>query len=61
MGEVGVSANDPDMAALDVLGDILNSFGGRLFDRIRSREVRAPRLHHQASETMMQQGVPLKH
>ncbi|KAK9842460.1 hypothetical protein WJX81_001228 [Elliptochloris bilobata] len=38
MGEVGVSASDPDMAALDVLGDVLNSFGGRLFDRIRSRE-----------------------
>lgn len=39
MGEVGVTASDPDMAALDVLGDVLNSFGGRLFDRIRSREV----------------------
>ena len=37
-----MSAGDPDMAALDVLGDVLNSFGGRLFDRIRSREV--PRL-----------------
>ena len=43
MGEVGVAASDPDMAALDVLGDILNSFGGRLFDRIRSREARACR------------------
>ncbi len=43
MGELGVSASDPDMAALDVLGDILNSFGGRLFDRIRSREVRPGR------------------
>ena len=42
MGEVGVAADDPDMAALDVLGDVLNSFGGRLFDRIRSREVLRP-------------------
>ncbi len=40
MGELGISLGDPDDWALDVLGDILNSFGGRLFDRIRSREVR---------------------
>ena len=46
MGEVGVTASDPDMAALDVLGDVLNSFGGRLFDRIRSREVLRFVLHH---------------
>lgn len=39
MGELGISLGDPDDWALDVLGDILNSFGGRLFDRIRSREV----------------------
>ncbi|CAK0782146.1 hypothetical protein CVIRNUC_005584 [Coccomyxa viridis] len=38
MGELGISLGDPDDWALDVLGDILNSFGGRLFDRIRSRE-----------------------
>ena len=40
MGELGISLGDPDDWALDVLGDILNSFGGRLFDRIRSREVK---------------------
>ena len=39
IGELGISLGDPDDWALDVLGDILNSFGGRLFDRIRSREV----------------------
>ncbi|BDA43216.1 Uncharacterized zinc protease-like protein y4wB [Coccomyxa sp. Obi] len=38
MGEPGISLADPDSYALDVLGDILNSFGGRLFDQIRSRE-----------------------
>ena len=42
MGELGISLGDPDDWALDVLGDILNSFGGRLFDRIRSREVCTP-------------------
>lgn len=36
--EVGISMMDPDECALDVLGDLLNSFGGRLFDEIRSRE-----------------------
>ncbi len=41
VGELGIQLGDPDGYALDVLGDILNSFGGRLFDRIRSREVRA--------------------
>ena len=40
LGEVGVSLTDPDHYALDVLNDILNSFGGKLFDQIRSREVR---------------------
>lgn len=39
MGELGISLGDPDDWALDVLGNILNSFGGRLFDRIRSKEV----------------------
>lgn len=39
VGEVGISLQDPDDYALDVLGDILNSFGGRIFDQIRSREV----------------------
>ena len=46
MGELGIQLGDPDGYALDVLGDILNSFGGRLFDRIRSREVRSvPAVH----------------
>lgn len=39
VGELGISLADPDNYALDVLGDIFNSFGGRLFDQIRSREV----------------------
>lgn len=39
LGEPGISLADADSYALDVLGDILNSFGGRLFDQIRSREV----------------------
>jgi hypothetical protein len=53
MGEIGVTLMDPDHFALDVLNDILNSFGGKLFDEIRSREVgaTAPRLKAQmASE-----------
>jgi len=40
LGELGVTLLDPDHFALDVLNDILNSFGGKLFDEIRSREVR---------------------
>lgn len=40
LGEVGISLTDPDHYALEVLNDILNSFGGKLFDQIRSREVR---------------------
>lgn len=36
--EQGIRYGDPDEVALDVLGDLLNSFGGRLFDEIRSRE-----------------------
>ncbi|GAB4817295.1 hypothetical protein N2152v2_004341 [Parachlorella kessleri] len=38
LGEVGIQLMDPDDYPLDVLNDILNSFGGRLFDEIRSRE-----------------------
>ena len=40
VGEVGIDLLDPDSFALDVLGDIMNGFGGRLFDEIRSKEVR---------------------
>ncbi len=39
VGEVGIDLLDPDSFALDVLGDIMNGFGGRLFDEIRSKEV----------------------
>lgn len=39
VGEVGINLLDPDSFALDVLGDIMNGFGGRLFDEIRSKEV----------------------
>lgn len=38
VGEVGINLLDPDSFALDVLGDIMNGFGGRLFDEIRSKE-----------------------
>ena len=37
MADVGIQMMDEDEEALDVLGGILNSFGGRLFDDIRSR------------------------
>ncbi|KAK9809719.1 hypothetical protein WJX73_009490 [Symbiochloris irregularis] len=37
-GELGVSRTDPDAPALDILSDILNGFGGSLFDQIRSRQ-----------------------
>lgn len=40
MGEVGVDIADPDAPALDILNEILNSFGGKLFNEIRSKEVR---------------------
>lgn len=39
MGEIGVQMSDPDTPALDILNEILNSFGGRLFNEIRSKEV----------------------
>lgn len=39
VGEMGIDLLDPDSFALDVLGDIMNGFGGRLFDEIRSKEV----------------------
>lgn len=38
LGEPGVSIADPDAAALDVLSTALNSFGGALFDAVRSRD-----------------------
>ena len=39
MGELGVELSDPDTPSLDVLNEILNSFGGVLFNEIRSKEV----------------------
>lgn len=39
MGELGVSRTDPDAPALNVLTDILNGFGGSLFNQIRSKQV----------------------
>ena len=45
MGELGVSISDPDAPSLDILNEILNSFGGRLFNEIRSKEVSSVFLH----------------
>ena len=39
VGELGVSRTDPDAPTLDVLTDVLNGFGGSLFNQIRSRQV----------------------
>ena len=36
--EPGIQLSDPDAAPLDVLSSIFNSFGGQLFDTLRSRE-----------------------
>ncbi|KAK3259356.1 hypothetical protein CYMTET_31641, partial [Cymbomonas tetramitiformis] len=38
MMELGVTLDDPDIFALDVLNSLLNGFGGRLFDQVRSRD-----------------------
>jgi len=38
MAEPGVALEDPDTPALDILGEILNGFGGRLFDKVRSQD-----------------------
>jgi len=37
LAEPGISLGDPDEPALDVLDDILNGFGGRLFNKVRSK------------------------
>jgi len=37
MAEPGIQMMDPDEVELDVLSGVLNSFGGRLFDEIRSK------------------------
>ncbi|GIL98502.1 hypothetical protein Vretimale_3837 [Volvox reticuliferus] len=36
--EPGINLSDPDLFALDVLSGVFNSFGGQLFDKLRSRE-----------------------
>lgn len=38
LAEPGISLFNPDVYPLDVLSSILNSFGGALFDTLRSRE-----------------------
>jgi zinc protease len=38
IGQLGGQSNDPDVFALYVMNDALNSFGGRLFDEVRSRQ-----------------------
>jgi zinc protease len=38
LGEPGLSIADPDAPSLDVLASVFNSFGGALFDAVRSRE-----------------------
>ncbi|MCO5561076.1 hypothetical protein L7F22_014697 [Adiantum nelumboides] len=35
MGELGTTISDPDVFALDVLNDILNGFGGLLFNQVQ--------------------------
>jgi zinc protease len=38
MGHLGGKLNSPDYAALDVLNQVMNGFGGRLFNEVRSRQ-----------------------
>jgi zinc protease len=38
IGHLGGQYNSPDYAALDVLNGVLNGFGGRLFNEVRSRQ-----------------------
>lgn len=38
LGHLGGLLKDPDYAALDVVNNVLNGFGGRLFDEVRSRQ-----------------------
>ncbi|AFZ15342.1 peptidase M16 domain protein [Crinalium epipsammum PCC 9333] len=38
MGHLGGQFNNPDYPALDVLNGVLNGFGGRLFNQVRSRQ-----------------------
>ncbi len=38
MGHLGGQLNSPDYAALSVMNEVLNGFGGRLFNEVRSRQ-----------------------
>ncbi|MDB9377908.1 M16 family metallopeptidase [Nodularia sphaerocarpa] len=38
MGHIGGKFDNPDYAALDVMNGVLNGFGGRLFNEVRSRQ-----------------------
>ncbi|GAB4325587.1 MAG: pitrilysin family protein [Leptolyngbyaceae cyanobacterium] len=38
IGHLGGQLNNPDYAALSVMNGVLNGFGGRLFNQVRSRE-----------------------
>jgi zinc protease len=38
MGHLGGMLNSPDFGALDVMNGVLNGFGGRLFNNVRSRQ-----------------------
>jgi zinc protease len=38
IGHLGGSFNNPDYPALDVMNGVLNGFGGRLFNEVRSRQ-----------------------
>ncbi|NEP51726.1 MAG: insulinase family protein [Moorea sp. SIO3C2] len=38
MGHIGGKLNSPDYAALSVLNEVMNGFGGRLFNEVRSRQ-----------------------
>jgi zinc protease len=38
MGHLGGQFNSPDYPALDVLNQVMNGFGGRLFNEVRSRQ-----------------------
>lgn len=38
IGHIGGQLNNPDYPALDVLNQVMNGFGGRLFNEVRSRQ-----------------------
>eukprot|EP00271_Cylindrocystis_brebissonii_P017773 TRINITY_DN4757_c0_g1_i5.p1 TRINITY_DN4757_c0_g1~~TRINITY_DN4757_c0_g1_i5.p1 ORF type:complete len:582 (-),score=97.67 TRINITY_DN4757_c0_g1_i5:607-2316(-) len=57
MGELGTTLEDPDVFALDVLNALLNGFGGRLFDEVRSREGLAYSVYGSWSPAVEHRGV----